>query len=618
MEACRRRESRARSRGRSLCAVGVGAVPRRRAAGRRPRRPGAHLGVGATCPVDRSRTLPFRVSRRRSPRPTTRSSGSCGCRASSLGRARRRDARAGRRRVPGRVPEPARRPVPARRGRGRGPRRDAGDRVRARDARASICRRSPRSSARPWPSSSTYALGRSAGGRRAPGDARPRRRRRSPRSSRRCRRSSSSSTPTRCRRSTAGSSAGSRRPAGATSCSLLPYVGVASSSSCSTGGCSTCSRSATRRRRRLGVNVPRVRLLVVVAATLGTAAAVAVSGLIGFVGIIVPHAIRLLVGASYRSCCRCRSSSAPGSSSSRTSSRARCCRPPSCRSASSRRSSARRSSPSCCGRAGGRGVIALDSTSRSRLGGAASSTTCRPTVADGRVGRADRAERRRQDDAAARGRRARRRTTGAIELRRRRGLVAAARRSSRGASRSCRRSRVLPPSMTVAEYVLLGRTPHVGPTSGPRARSDVAAVAARARAARPGDPSPAGGSARSAAASGSAPCSRARSRRTRRSCCSTSRRRRSTSAASSRCSSSSTGSAREQRLTVLAAMHDLTLAGQYADRLMLLDGGRRRGRGPAREVLTGGTDRRALRRRRRGRRGTGFRRSPSCPSARRR
>jgi iron complex transport system permease protein len=50
----------------------------------------------------------------------------------------------------------------------------------------------------------------------------------------------------------------------------------------------------------LGMNVRRVRLAVVFAATLGTAAVVAVSGLIGFVGIIVPHAVRLLVGASYR------------------------------------------------------------------------------------------------------------------------------------------------------------------------------------------------------------------------------------------------------------------------------------------------------------------------------
>ncbi len=50
----------------------------------------------------------------------------------------------------------------------------------------------------------------------------------------------------------------------------------------------------------LGTQVTRVRLVVVIAATLGTAAVVSVSGLIGFVGIVVPHAIRLLAGASYR------------------------------------------------------------------------------------------------------------------------------------------------------------------------------------------------------------------------------------------------------------------------------------------------------------------------------
>ncbi len=50
----------------------------------------------------------------------------------------------------------------------------------------------------------------------------------------------------------------------------------------------------------LGVNVQRARLTIVGAATIGTAAAVAFSGLIGFVGIIVPHTIRLLVSSSYR------------------------------------------------------------------------------------------------------------------------------------------------------------------------------------------------------------------------------------------------------------------------------------------------------------------------------
>lgn len=50
----------------------------------------------------------------------------------------------------------------------------------------------------------------------------------------------------------------------------------------------------------LGLPVARVRLLLVAAATLATSAAVSVSGLIGFVGIIVPHLVRLVAGVSYR------------------------------------------------------------------------------------------------------------------------------------------------------------------------------------------------------------------------------------------------------------------------------------------------------------------------------
>lgn len=49
----------------------------------------------------------------------------------------------------------------------------------------------------------------------------------------------------------------------------------------------------------LGISVRRVRLIVVAAATLGTASVVAVGGTIAFVGIIVPHTVRLLVGRSY-------------------------------------------------------------------------------------------------------------------------------------------------------------------------------------------------------------------------------------------------------------------------------------------------------------------------------
>jgi iron complex transport system permease protein len=50
----------------------------------------------------------------------------------------------------------------------------------------------------------------------------------------------------------------------------------------------------------LGLDPARVRMIVVGSATLGAAAAVAVSGLIAFVGIIVPHIARLAVGPAHR------------------------------------------------------------------------------------------------------------------------------------------------------------------------------------------------------------------------------------------------------------------------------------------------------------------------------
>ncbi len=52
--------------------------------------------------------------------------------------------------------------------------------------------------------------------------------------------------------------------------------------------------------QQLGINVERVKLILMVAATLVTAAAVAFCGTIGFVGIIIPHAVRLVWGPDHR------------------------------------------------------------------------------------------------------------------------------------------------------------------------------------------------------------------------------------------------------------------------------------------------------------------------------
>lgn len=52
--------------------------------------------------------------------------------------------------------------------------------------------------------------------------------------------------------------------------------------------------------RSLGVDVARTKWLLLLSSSLLTASAVAVSGVVGFVGLIVPHLLRLLVGPSHR------------------------------------------------------------------------------------------------------------------------------------------------------------------------------------------------------------------------------------------------------------------------------------------------------------------------------
>jgi iron complex transport system permease protein len=51
--------------------------------------------------------------------------------------------------------------------------------------------------------------------------------------------------------------------------------------------------------RTLGVDVKRLRVLLIVAATLMTAACVSISGIVGWVGLLVPHLVRLVVGPSF-------------------------------------------------------------------------------------------------------------------------------------------------------------------------------------------------------------------------------------------------------------------------------------------------------------------------------
>lgn len=56
-----------------------------------------------------------------------------------------------------------------------------------------------------------------------------------------------------------------------------------------------------RAARALGVDTRRVRLTLLAAASLAAAAAVSVAGIIGFVGLMIPHVVRLVTGPDHRS-----------------------------------------------------------------------------------------------------------------------------------------------------------------------------------------------------------------------------------------------------------------------------------------------------------------------------
>ena len=81
---------------------------------------------------------------------------------------------------------------------------------------------------------------------------------------------------------------------------LLPYALAGLGALLLTGHSLNVLQFGDEQAAQLGLPVERVRLLIVAAATLTTAAAVAFSGIIGFVGLVVPHIVRLAWGSDYR------------------------------------------------------------------------------------------------------------------------------------------------------------------------------------------------------------------------------------------------------------------------------------------------------------------------------
>jgi iron complex transport system ATP-binding protein len=143
---------------------------------------------------------------------------------------------------------------------------------------------------------------------------------------------------------------------------------------------------------------------------------------------------------------------------------------------------------------------------------------------------------------------------------------------------------VIPPDTSVLEYVVLGRTPHLGYAGAPGPRDVVAARSALARLdgahlvdRRLGSLS---GGERQRAVLARAVAQDARLLLLDEP----------TSAldvgAQQQVLELVASLRADGGLTVLSAMHDLTHAGQYADRLLLLDGGREQASGAPHEVLT--------------------------------
>jgi len=81
---------------------------------------------------------------------------------------------------------------------------------------------------------------------------------------------------------------------------VLPYVAVGTAVILIFARLLNITQLDDEQAQQLGVNVERLKLILLAAATLITAASVSFVGTIGFVGIVIPHAVRLIWGGDYR------------------------------------------------------------------------------------------------------------------------------------------------------------------------------------------------------------------------------------------------------------------------------------------------------------------------------
>jgi iron complex transport system permease protein len=81
---------------------------------------------------------------------------------------------------------------------------------------------------------------------------------------------------------------------------MIPYLGVGLSTLVLTGYALNLLQFGDDQATQMGLNVRRAKFIIIVAASLVTAAAVSFAGIIGFVGLVVPHIVRIWWGVDYR------------------------------------------------------------------------------------------------------------------------------------------------------------------------------------------------------------------------------------------------------------------------------------------------------------------------------
>ncbi len=81
---------------------------------------------------------------------------------------------------------------------------------------------------------------------------------------------------------------------------ILPYIVLGLGTLVVSGHALNVLQFGEEQAQQLGLSVKKVRLLLICAASMATAAAVAFTGLIGFIGLMVPHVVRMLWGPDYK------------------------------------------------------------------------------------------------------------------------------------------------------------------------------------------------------------------------------------------------------------------------------------------------------------------------------